>query len=217
VAQPVIPFVGALLLVGGVAAGFELPISLRLIDEAVVIGQSRIEAVRGRFHRPYRVPIGRAPVDYVDIVTPFRRMVILAEERAQSGARGFTQREAASALGPNASVVDIVVELTFHPLNVFVGVPGYDVQLVRPSSDSPLLPRSVTRTPRFGSRIEVPSPATPNPAILNTPGVSQPVTGGAIAATFDATVLERSGVYDVVISEMGKELGRGRLDFGALR
>jgi hypothetical protein len=218
VAQLVLPSIAALLLLAGsVAAALDVPVSLRLIDEAVGIGQSRVDAVRARFHRPYRIAVGRPPVDYLEVVTPFRRMVILAEERALAGGRGFTQREAAATLGESALVVDIVVEMTFHPLNVFVGVPGYDVALVAPSSAAPLAPRAVTRTPRFGPRIEVPSPATPNPAILNTPGVSQPVTGGAIVARFDAAVLDRAGVYDVVISEMGKELGRGRVNFGSLR
>ena len=44
-----------------------------------------------------------------------------------------------------------------------------------------------------------------------------PVTGGTIVATFAIGTLNAAGVYDVVVSEMGKELARARVNFAGLR
>ena len=41
--------------------------------------------------------------------------------------------------------------------------------------------------------------------------------GGTIAATFDAGALNPNGVYEVVVSEKGKELALARVNMGTLR
>ena len=206
-----VPFAGAAVL------GFDPAISPRQIDEAMGIGQSRIDSVHARFHQPYRIPVNRPPVDYVDVVTPFRRVVQITEERTNLGIRGFTNREATAALGAGAGVVEIRVEMTFHPQNVFIGVPGYDVELIVASPAERLTTREVTRIPRFGPRIEgAPLPA-PAGGLPNPPGGSMPLTGGSIVATFPIGTLNASGAYDVVVSEMGKELARARVNFAGLR
>lgn len=207
----------ALLLAGTAVSGLETALPPRLIDEALVLGQSRIESVRARFHQPYRLQVGRPPFDYVDVVTPFRRVVLITEERTNLGIRGFTNREAAAALGAGAGAVEVRVEMTFHPQNVFIGVPGYDVELMVVSTAARVMPRELTRIPRFGVRIEsAPLPA-PAGALPNQAGGSMPVTGGTIVATFPVGTLEAAGVYDVVVSEMRKELARVRVNFAALR
>jgi hypothetical protein len=216
VAHTVSPLLLALLLVGA-ARGFETALTPRLLDEALSIGQSRIESVRARFHQPYRLQIARPPFDYVDVVTPFRRVVLLTEDRTNLGIRGFTTREAADALGTQAGVVELRVEMTFHPQNVFIGVPGYDVELATPGASERLKPMEVSRLPRFGPRIDgalpAPSGGPPDPRR----GGSLPLTGGTLVAAFPAGTLSATGAYDVVISEMGKELARARVNFTGLR
>ena len=69
----------ALLLAGTAVSGLETAITPRLIDEALALGQSRIESVRARFHQPYRLQVGRLPFDYIDVVTPFRRVVLITQ------------------------------------------------------------------------------------------------------------------------------------------
>jgi hypothetical protein len=207
----------ALLLAGTAVSGLETAITPRLIDEALALGQSRIESVRARFHQPYRLQVGRPPFDYIDVLTPFRRVVQITEERTNLGIRGFTSREAAAALGSQASVVELRIEMTFHPQNVFVGVPGYDVELMVVSTAARLMPQEVVRIPRFGPRIDgAPLPA-PAGALPGQGGGGMPLTGGTIVATFPIGTLDASGVYDVVVSEMRKELARVRVNFAALR
>jgi hypothetical protein len=209
----------AVLLAGTAVSGFERMMGLPLINEAMLLGQSRSESVRARFHQPYRLEVGRPPIDYLDLVTPFRRVVLLAEERGQLGT-GLSQREAIAGLGDQAGEVQVRVEMTFHPLNVFVGVPEYTVELVAGSaaaSAARVTPRNVDRIPRFGARTQTGPSSSPPGGRPIKPGLSQPLAGGTILAAFPIDALNATGVYDVVVSENGKELARARVDFGGLR
>jgi hypothetical protein len=217
VAHTVLRCLLALLFAGSAVAGFEQALDRRLIDEAIAIGDSRIEAVRTRYHQPYRTQVARPPIDYIDIVTPFRRVALLAEDRARAGDRPFGQREAIAALGDRSDVVEILIEMTFHPLNVFVGVPAYDVELAPASSATRIDPLQIGRIPRFGARVEgVPLPSA-YPEAPRLPGGSQPLLGGTIVAGYRAGALNPNGVYEVVVSEKGKELARARVNLGSLR
>ena len=216
-AHAVLSLLLAALLAGAAVSGFEPSITPRLIDEAIGIGQSRIDSVRTRFHQPYRLQVGRPPIDYIDVVTPYRRVVLLTEERNQLGIRGVTQREAAAALGNQSDVVELRVEMTFHPQNAFVGVPGYDVELVAGSPPTRLMPSNVERIPRFGARIEAAPLPAPSGATPNVPGGGSPLVGGTIVATFPMAGLNGTGAYEVVVSEKGKELGRARVNFAVVK
>jgi hypothetical protein len=208
------------ILAAGAVSGFERSLDLPLINAATAIGESRVESVRTQYHRPYRVRVARPPVDYIDVVTPFRRIVLIAEDRARTGARPLGQRETLDAAGDRVSLVEFIVELTFHPLNTYVGVPLYEVELVAlqpipPAQPTRILPVQVSRTPRFGARVDGTPPLSPR-VPLNVPGAGEPMLGGTVVAGFDALGLESAGVYDVVVKEQ-KELARVRVNLGSLR
>ena len=188
----------------------------RAIEEAIQIGQSRFDAERTRFHAAYRVAVSRPPVDWIDVITPFHRVALAAEARARLGDRVFGQREALAALSNAPNLIELVFELTFHPLNTFVGVPAYDVVLSR-GQDTPIKAQYINRYPRFGPRTEVNVPALPNPNAAPVLGNGQPMLGGTLIAQFAADVIESSGRYDIVITDGGKELVRTGVDFGKMR
>lgn len=209
------------ILATGAVSGFERSLDLPLINAATAIGESRVESVRTQYHRPYHLLVARAPIDYIDVVTPFRRIVLIAEDRARIGNRPLGQRETLAAAGDRVSLVEFVIELTFHPLNAYVSVPLYEVELAATQPTTPprparILPVQVNRTPRFGARVDGTPPLAPN-IPLNVPGVSEPMLGGTVIAGFDALGLEPAGVYDVVVKDQGKELARVRVNLGSLR
>ena len=196
------------------AAAVELTLDRSGIDQAIAIGQSRLERDHTRFHAPYRLTVNRAPIDYIDIITPFRRIVMTAEQRTSVGDRLFGQRQALEMLGVMPQQVDVVMELTFHPMNAYVGVPDYQVVL-RPPAGPAIRPRQTDRIPRFGPRVDGTPPPTSGTLI---PGSGQPMLGGTIVASFDGGQLAPTGSYDVVVLEKGKEeIARGAVMFGVLR
>lgn len=196
---------------------FDLELSPDALSQAIATGQTGLEARRAEFHRPYRVSIGQPPLDYIDVVTPFRRVVLAAEARLLSGERLFGQRDALSTLGDYPEQLDLRLELTFHPLNTFVGMPAYEVGLIRTADQRPVSPRGVERIPRFGPRVNGQAPTSPTQAVGLARGQAQPLLGGTILAAFDGRLLDRAGIYEVVITQDRKTLARGQIDFSALR
>jgi hypothetical protein len=211
----------AVLLVGCVFLAAAMPrsaqrtLSLSELDEAVRMGQTRITADRARFHVPYRIVVGQAPVDYVDVITPFRRVVLAAEHSAQAGERSFGQRQAMQLLTDADGLFDVVIEFTFHPLNTFLGVPAYDVVLMRGATR--LLPANLDRQSRFGTRVEGLPPPIPIPAGQIAGAPSHPILGGTVTARFKGDDIDANGAMDLVVSEQGKELARLKVDFARLR
>jgi len=205
----------SLLALGGAAAAFEPALDPRSLAEAIDLGQSRINDMRSRFHMAYRVEVMRAPVDTIDVVTPFRRIALDAETRTRAGERLYGQREALGALGDNPARVDVVVELTFHPLNNYVGVPDFTVTLLAPGG-ARIDPGAISRAPRFGPRL---SSALPYPYLTGGAGPQNgtALTGGLVVASFDGRALDPNGTYVVLIRESGKDVAKASVDLGRLR
>ena len=187
----------------------------RAIEEAIQIGQSRFDAERARFHAVYRIAMTRPPVDWIDVVTPYHRVALVAEGRARLGDRTFGQREASAALSAAPNLVELLIELTFHPLNTFVGVPAYDVTLS--AQGKPIKAQYINRYPRFGARTDVGGPALPNPNAAPVLGSGQPMLGGTMVVGFAADALDANGRYDIVIADGGKEVIRSGLELGKMR
>jgi hypothetical protein len=203
------------LLVGATISlsAFELTLDFRSIDQAIALGRSSNERDRDRFHAAYRLPVSRTPVDYIDIVTPFRRLVLAAYQQGRAGNRTLSQRQALALQAASPGWVDVVVELTFHPMNAYVNVPPYAVALRTPAGAS-IEPRALDRMPRFGPRVD----GTPRPG----PGTlierrGQPMLGGTLLASFDGARLPPDGIFDVVVTETGKEIGQARVELETLR
>ena len=216
VARTVFLLLLASLVAGNSLGGFEPAPGLRLIDEAIGIGHTRIQAVRVRFHEPYRIQIAAPPIDYVDVVTPFGRVVLLAEERARAGGR-LLQREAVALLADQSTLVEFRVEMTFHPLNAFVGVPAYDMLLTAEATGVHVDPVQMVLIPRFGARLDGLPSGLPLAGVTALPGESQPMLGGTIIATFSGDALNQTGVYELVVSENDRALARTRVDLGTVR
>lgn len=198
-------------------AAYERSPDVRAVTEAIAIGQARDEGTRQRFHQPYLIRVGRPPIDYIDVVTPFRRVELAAEERAQAGDRLFRQQDALSVLREHGDTLKVFVEATFHPQNTYVGVPAYAVTLAAIDMPLTIEPRDQQRIPRFGLRMNSGRPPLPYPLPPSLPAGGEPVVGGTVIVTFDNQRLDAAAAYDMVIQEAGKELAKVRLDLTRFR
>jgi hypothetical protein len=206
-----------LVAVAGASAPAAMEVSLGLadVDRAVAIGTNRSERDRARFHATYRIALSGAPFDHIDVVTPLRRIVLMAEEVTRAGNR-VGQREALALLERTRHELELRVEMTFHPMNTYVGVPAYGVEL-EATPGTTITPVRLDRVPRFGPRVAgVPTGSSPGGVILSRGG--EPLLGGTLVATFDASRLEDlRGRYAIVVMEAGKVLTSARLDLAAMR
>ena len=177
------------------------------ISQALSLGQTAITADQTRFHQPYRVEVSRPPVDYVEVVTPFRRIVLAAQARARAGDRRWGQRQAIEVEAASPGQIDLYAEFTFHPLNSLVLVPLYRVRVVLPSGGL-MEPRNTGSMPRYGPRVDgglVPYTPTPLPGGA-VRGQSEPMLGATIVGSFDgaALVAACNRRCDLLIEEEGK-------------
>jgi len=189
------------------------PLDTLDLRDAVRIGVSGSEVEREQVHARYRIRVAEPPVDWVDVMTPFHRVMLAAEQADNAGLR-FGQREAIATLGETADQLDLLVELTFHPLNTFVAVPGYTVALEDPDGGR-IEPRRTALVPRFAPRVEGDAPAYPAPS--RTIGEGQPILGGTIVVAFGVATLDGNATYELVVTDGDVELTRADLDLGSLR
>jgi hypothetical protein len=202
------------------AGAIERTLDRRAIEQALYIAHSSIQADHFRFHVDYRFTVAKSPVDFVEIVSPFRRLVLEAETSFRQGRRMFGQRDAMKALEPDPERVEVYVELTFHPMNTFINVPEYGVEIVPFGRTGAIQPGTIDRLPRFGPRVDdssYPFPY-PYPVAPRVPTGTEPLLGGTLIARFQGDAIDPNGVYEVVVKDGEKELGRTwRVDLARLR
>src|SRR5262245_22832799 len=184
------------------------------IDEALTLARVSTDTARARFHEAYRLIAARAPVDYLEVVSPFRRIVLAAQQRAAAGDRTFGQRQAIEILAKAGNQIDIYVEMTFNPLNTYIGVPEYEVVLGG-RGNTRVAARSIDRLSRWTPRIDGLPAAVPSGG--SGPPLGQPLLGATLIARFDLQSIDPEGSYDVVISERGDVLASVKLDLARLR
>ena len=205
-----------LLLAATSVSALQLTLDPVAITAALRIGQSSLDREREAFHAPYRLAVSVPPIDYVDIITPFRRVALASEQRMRLGERSLSQRQAMDLLATTPGLIEVVVQLTFHPMHAMVRVPDYQVRLISPAG-TPIEPRSIDLVPRFGPRLDnmpVPLPGVPTEGAGRT---AQPMLGGSVIAAFDGSSLDAKAAYQVAVLEQGKELARTRLELTKLR
>lgn len=228
-ARPARPSFAAVALALGLAVGALAParaVDVHLdgdaIDQAIIFARQATRDERRSFHDGYfRLP-GEA-VRRISLVSEYRRVVLLVEEKMRILDRNYGVRYMSDVLKPWRGLLEVIVELQFHPQNNYVGVPLIDVLLVPldgAGTPMPLVPASTDRRPRFGlfwdpPPMDAPWWPFPPPSVPVITG-SEPLTGGWLHARFDARPLAR-GRFEVVVKNGADTLGKGTFDLGALR
>ena len=187
-----------LLMCGAPVDALKIDIALADIDRALTIARST-EAERARFHAQYIQRIDTPFVERAEVVSEFRRVVLMAEEQIARGDRSFaySTTRANDALHVFRRRVSIIAHVRFHPLNNYVSAPPVSMALV---GNEPAL-IGVRRDPVFGFAAK--------------PGEAAAVMGAVLDASFEAEALGQARREFVVVLD-GKELGRVMFDMSAL-
>ena len=193
------------------------------LDEALLFVRQATTAERQAFHDGYQRTLKDILVRRISIVSEYRRVVLTLEEKMRLLDRNYGQRQMTQMLVPWRGLVEVIAEVQFHPQNTYIGVPLYDVLLVRldgPAAGSVIVPEANDRRPHFGVYWDPPpmgSPWWPFPP-TNAPvlGRSEPITGGWLQARFDAGLVT-TGRFDIVVKDGAATLGSAQFDMGAIR
>jgi hypothetical protein len=204
----VLPLACALAL-GTLPALGALDVSLSLpdIERALAIARSS-EAERARFHGRYRFALNDPTVTQVEVITEFRRVVIVGEDRLRRGDWMFTQgtRAAEAAVQEWHEQVAIAAQLRFNPLNTYVTIPSLDIMVSDSLSEEAVAPLAAHTTPQF---------SLPFPVAGKRGATTSSLVGAVLETDFQASAIGQTKRRVSVLME-GKELARTTIDFAAI-
>ena len=210
------PLAAVVMLIAGATAlaGVQTNVDLPAIDDALTLIRSGSAGELARFNEPYRVKVEKAPVDYLEVVTPFRRIVLAGTAKAAVGDRSFGQRQAIESLSEGGERLDVYAEMTLSPLNNYIGVPDYVVTLID-RSDKRIEATATTRLSRWTPRL--PGPPAVAPFQVPTTPRGSPLIGATVIAGFDLKMLAPAATYDVIVELGNEELARVGIALAGMR
>lgn len=188
--------IGVAILLNG-QAGIEVDIDSRAIDQAVSIARERRDAVIRTFNDRYVLVPTDPRLERMEIITEFRRVVLMGRERIMAGNFTWTAYEMTRLLEPFRGRLSILAHVRFPPQHVLVTVPDYTAAL------SPTPPGSAGGAPDSLRSLDVRS------GPYYAPGLDEQsiMIGARVELDFDARALDPNGRYFVTVYENKTRLG----------
>lgn len=118
------------------------------LRDALVLGRTHDDGLFESFNRSYRLTASET-IDHAEIITEFRRAVLIVRERALQGHYGFGADDLAKALGPYRGLVTFVVQTRLHPLHTLIREPAYDLYVSTGPKSPPVASKAGKREPVY--------------------------------------------------------------------
>lgn len=182
-----------------------LSMSSSEIERAQQVARSR-DSERQQFHRRYIFDLHDETVTQLEVVTEFRRLVLISEEHIFRGDWLFSRsvRSGEEALAPSHGLATIRAMVRFSPLNTFITPPAYLLAMSADATGSVPVVLETQVTPQMS----VPFKAR-----------SGKMVSSLIGATFEANIPSAqlgqiARVLSIILD--GKEVARTTVEFGKL-
>jgi hypothetical protein len=118
------------------------------VRDALNLGRTHDQALYDAFSAGYRLtPSG--VVDSMEVITEFRRAVLIVREHALQGEYSFTANDLASALTPYRGNVTFIAQVRLHPLNTYAAPPEYDLYVRTGPASKPVAAPKIKRDPVY--------------------------------------------------------------------
>jgi hypothetical protein len=179
----------------------DLDVTTAKVEAALKLARAP-EAARAAFHKAYLFPVDDATVQSLEVITEWRRLVKIAEARTAGGDHFFSSdtKAAEEAIRPWRRKVAVLLQLRFHPQNVFLLAPPVEVSVVGPSGIVPSVAVHI-------DTIFAPGSGRPRERLA--------VAGAMVEAVFDAEVVGQTAGR-VVVRLQDQQLASVPVDFGRL-
>jgi len=120
------------------------------MERALTIARAR-DSERQQFHSRYIFNLTDPAVTQFEIITEFRRLVLIGEDHVLRGDYMFTRgvRAAEQALASSRGMLTIRAQVRLNPLNTFIVAPDYELAVGTPSGV--LVPVDTQLTPQFST------------------------------------------------------------------
>jgi hypothetical protein len=173
------------------------------LREALNLGRTHDQALYDAFNAGYRLtPSGI--VDSVEVVTEFRRAVLIVREHANQGEYSFSAQDLTRAMAPHDGEITFIVQARLHPLHTFAGVPPYDMYVETGATTRPLAAKPFKRDPVY----------PPGAA----PGRASPLVGVRLEGSFPREGIDAASAPMLVVTdEKANVLWKTRIDLTRYR
>jgi hypothetical protein len=184
-----------------IAIALVTAMSTTQIERAQQVARSR-DAERTLFHRKYLFDLPGDTVTRIEVITEFRRLVLITEDHLRAGDQMFSRglREAEAAMAPTRGVLTLKAHVRFNPLNTYADIPPLRLALGTAVTE-PLVELDTQVTGQSSQPFK--DRSGKNAAIL---------TGAVLQADFPASQVGQTRRLVGVVLE-GKELAVTSVDF----
>ena len=191
--------VRAILLVVLLAAAAQTA-TLPYARDALALGRTRDDALFESFNKGYSLAVTDI-IETAEIITEFRRAVLLVRERTMQGDYVVTDATLTRAMAPHLGQIGFIVQVRLAPFNTFITPPAYDVYVSTGPTTKPLADKALKRDPVYA---------------LGPPG--SPIVGVRIQATFPKEEIERAKQPELIVTDDKAEIiWRARIDLSRFR
>lgn len=167
--------------------------------EAIALGKTRDDALYEAFNKGYELAV-RDAIDRAEIITEFRRSVLLVRERVDRGQNAITERDLAVAMAPYRGKITVIVQVRLHPLHTYAKLPAFDLYIGTGPSTAPIAAKHLERIPMYAG----------------APGA--PLNGVRLEATFHrADILAAKAPTLIVTDDKADVLWQARIDLSRFR
>ncbi len=190
-----------------------LAVAIAAVALIAALGSTEIEraqqTARGRdteraqFHRKYVFDLPDSTVTQLEVITEFRRMVMITEDHLRFGDAMFSRsvRAGEAALAPTRGILTLKAQLRFHPLNTYAAVPAFRLAIGKPAPDAPLSSLDTQVTPQYSLPYKIRNGRT-----------ASTFTGAVLQADVPASRIGQTARPVGVVLD-GRELARTTIDF----
>ena len=168
--------------------------------EALRLGRTQDEALYEAFTKGYRFT-AIDPVDSAEIITEFRRAVMLVRERARLGEFGFTERDLNVAITPHLGLITFIVQARLNPMHTYAKAPAFELYLATGPDTPPLAAREPKRDPVYALG-----------------GMGAPLIGVRLEITISRAQIDAAPRPELILTdENANVIWRSRIDLSRFR
>jgi len=168
--------------------------------EAIALGKTHDDALFESFNKGYSLAPSEM-IDSAEVITEFRRAVLLVRERVSMGEYAITERDLNQMITPYLGKVAFVVQARLNPLNTLLKAPLYDLYVSTGPATKPVVPENLKRDPVYA---------------LGPPG--SPIVGVRLQATFQRDAILSANVpMLVVVDDRANIVWQTRVDLSRFR
>ena len=168
--------------------------------DALALGRTRDDALFESFNKGYSLGVSGI-IETAEVITEFRRAVLLVRERILQGDYVLTEQTLSRAMAPHLGQIGFIVQVRLPPFNTFIAPPAYDLYISTGPRTKPLGDKALKRDPVYA---------------LGPPG--SPIVGVRIQATFAKEDIERAPLPElIVIDDKAEIIWRARIDLSRFR